>query len=148
MKDLHKLDPLDRLLVRLPSEDVPEDLNERVLGYVRGRRRRRSAARLFLSLALAALGFYLSSPLVVEIPDTSKMPDSGLSMTWTWIEVGVSDLRLFLTSAWEGISRLQSGTAAPLSASICLGLAILAVSALLAASPLLQRNTGALRKGV
>ena len=148
MKDLHKMDQVDRMLSRLPSEDVAGDLAGRVNRYVRLKRRRRLAARFGLSLVLAACGFWLSSPLVTVLPDSVHLPGSGPAMAWAWGQAALSNLRIFLVSAWNGFTGLQSGVATPLSASICLGLVILAASALLAFSPLLQLSAGSLRKGV
>ncbi len=147
MKNLDKLDSMDRMLSRLPSEQVPGDLAVRVKGYVRFRRYQRLAGRFGLSLVLAVGGFWLSYPLFFALPSSVNLPGSGVMLFWDWLQLALSNLQVFLTSAWDGFTGLQSGVAAPMTASVVLGLLILALSAMLAVSPLLQQSDRSLRKG-
>ncbi len=145
--NLDKMDRMDRMLSRLPSEEAAGDLSARISRYVRARHVRNLYGRFGLSLVLALGGMWLISPLVSTLPASVPLPGSGAVMLSEWVQAALGDLQAFLASAWGGFTSLQSGVAAPMTLSILLGLAILALSALVAASPLLQQTTGLSHKG-
>ncbi len=139
---MNKMDRMDRMLSQLPSEAPAEDLGRRVVRFVRARRRRKLLAHAAASAALAAGGLWLVSPLAVTLPGAVPLPGSGMEMTWTWSQAALTRFGDFLASVWGGVTGLQNGIAAPITASVWLGLAILGLSAFLAIGPLLGSNPG------
>ncbi len=142
-----KTDRMDRLLSQLPAEAPAQDLAQRVSLAIRSRHRRRLAARFGLSLALSAFGLWLCLPLIVNLPGSVDLAGSGVPILSGGIAASLTDIGDFLTAAWNGFTGVQSGLTAPITASVWLGLAVLALGAMLAVSPLLASTGGAYRKG-
>jgi hypothetical protein len=142
-----KNDPLDRLLLRLPSERLPGDITDRVLRYIQVQHRRRTGMRVVVSLVLAAGGLWLSSPLVSRLAISTNLSGSALTVLTDWMRVALAGLEAYLNYTWNGITGMQSKLAAPISASAWLGLAVLAVSVLLILGQLMPQNTGPVNKG-
>ena len=142
-----KSDPLDRLLLRLPSEPPTGGLADRVLCYVQAQRRRRMGIRLGASLVLAAGGLWLSSPLVSTLAVSTNLSGSALTVLTEWIRIALAGLDSYVNYAWNGITGIQSNIAAPISTSVGLGLAVLSVSVLLILGQLMPQNIGSVSKG-
>jgi hypothetical protein len=142
-----KNDPLDRLLLRLPSEPPPGGLAGRALRYVQAKRRRRMAIHLSASLVLAAGGLWLSMPLVSTLAGSTNLSGSALTVLTEWMQVALAGLEAYVNYAWNGFTGMQSNLAAPISASAGLGLVAISVSVLLILGQLLPQNTGSTSKG-
>lgn len=142
-----KNDPLDRLLLRLPSEPPTGGVADRVLGYIQAQRRRRMGIQLGASLVLAAGGLWLSSPLVSTLAVSTNLSGSALTVLMEWMRVALAGLESYVNYAWNGVTGMQSNIAAPISTSVGLGLAVLSVSVLLILGQLIPQNTGSVSKG-
>jgi hypothetical protein len=143
-----KMDPLDRLLSQLPAEAPANDLARRISHHVRARRHRAEALRFGASLVLGLTGAWLCLPLFTSLPASVSVPGSGIPLAYDWIQAALTNLAGFLSSAWNGVTGVQSGMAASINASVWVGLAVLAVGALLAVLPMLQQADGFNRKGI
>lgn len=142
-----KNDPMDRLLLRLPSERPTGSISDRVLGYIQAQRRRRMGIHLGASLVLAAGGLWLSSPLVSTLAVSTNLSGSALTVLTEWVRVALAGLEAYVNYAWNGVTGMQSNIAAPISTSVGLGLAVLSVSVLLILGQLMPQNTGSVSKG-
>lgn len=142
-----KNDPLDRLLLRLPSESPTGGITDRVLRYIQAQRRRRMGIHLGASLVLAAGGLWLSSPLVSTLAVSTNLSGSALTVLTEWVRVALAGLEAYVNYAWNGVTGMQSNIAAPISTSVGLGLAVLSVSVLLILGQLMPQNTGSVSKG-
>jgi hypothetical protein len=145
---MHKTDPLDRLLSRLPAGAPADDLAGRIVHHVHARHRRALVARFGTSFALGLVGGWLCLPLFASLPASVSVPGSGLPLATGWIQAGLTNLDGFLSSSWGGVTGLQSGVAASINPSAWIGLAAMAFSALLAVLPMLQPTDGFIRKGI
>ena len=142
-----KNDPMDRLLLRLPSEPPKGGIPDRVLRYIQAQRRRRMGIHLGASLVLAAGGLWLSSPLVSTLAVSTNLSGSALTILTEWVRVALAGLEAYVNYAWNGVTGMQSNIAAPISTSVGLGLAVLSVSVLLILGQLMPQNTGSVSKG-
>jgi hypothetical protein len=145
---MHKTDPIDRLLARLPGEAPADDLARRIVHGIHTRHRRRWMARLGASLVLGLTGLWLCLPLFTRLPAAVDVPGSGVPLVSAWGEAALTNIAGFLSSAWNGVTGLQSGMAGSINASIWLGLLVLAASALLEVIPMLEQMDGFKRKGI
>jgi len=141
-------DPLERLLLRLPSEPPTDGISDRVLQYIQTQRRRRMGVQLGASLVLAAGGLWLSSPLVTTLAVSTNLSGSALTVLTEWMRVALAGLEAYVNYAWIGVSGMQSNLAAPINTTVGLGLGVLAVSILLILGQLMPQITGSRSKGV
>ena len=137
---MDRMDRLDRLLMRLPSEPADADLAKRVFQYVRARQRRTRQVRIGLSLALAAGGVWLI--LLASVKPTSlDLSASGMTVLLDWLQAGLVGLGSLADHLWNGAVGLQSGLAAPVTVSAWIGLVALTLSVLLALGQLLPQGS-------
>ena len=144
---MRKTDSMDRLLSRLPADVPADDLAGKIVHHIHARHRRALAGRFGASLVLGLTGIWLCLPLFASLPASVSLPGSGVPLAYGWIRAAQTNLEGFPSSAWNGVTGLQSGMAASIHASVWVGLSILACSALLAVVPMLQQPDGLIRKG-
>jgi hypothetical protein len=132
------VDKMDHLLLQLPGEPPPVDLALRICQSIRMRRKRISRQRLVLSGILAILGLWLALPPITAWIFGFALPDSGLPMLYEWVELALAGIGTFLLNAVSGVTAFQSGFTT-LNIPALLGLAALALSALLALDFLMPR---------
>lgn len=134
------MDKMDRLLYRLPSEAPEPEFARRVAQYVQTRHHRNMRLRQGMAILLAMIGAWLSSPLLGTIQNTMDLSDSGLAVIQNVLESAWSGVSALLQYAWSGASGMQTSFASSITVSVGVGLAALAVSALLALDQLLPRH--------
>jgi len=132
------MDKMDHLLSQLPGEPPPVDLAFRICQSIRVRSKWNRRLRLALSGILAALGLWLALPSMTARIFSMALPDSGLPMLYEWVQLGLAGIGTFVLNAVSGVTALQSGFTT-LNVPAWLGLAALALSALLALDFLMPR---------
>jgi hypothetical protein len=132
------MDKMDHLLSQLPGETPPMDLVYRICQSIRMERKRKSRLRLAVTGILATLGLWLALPSIAEWILGLDLPDSGLPMLYDWVQLGLAGIGTFVSNAVSGVTALQSGFTT-LNIPAWLGLAALALSALLALDFLMPR---------
>jgi hypothetical protein len=143
-----KNDPFERLLSKLPSDPPTDDLESRVLRFVRARQRRRTSVQLGAGLVLVLGGLWLSSPLVLNLATSTDFSGSALTVLMDWIRVALEGLQSYINYAWHGLTGLQGNLAGPINAPAWLGLAVISISVLLLLGQLIPQYPGSMDKGL
>lgn len=135
------MDKMDRLLYRMPSESPQPEITRRIAQYVRTRQRRTMRLRQGISILLAMVGAWFSMPLLGTMPHTLDLSGSGLPLVGRLVESAWAGMDAVIQYTWGGASGLQASFASSIDVTVGIGLAALALSALLALDQLLPRGS-------
>jgi hypothetical protein len=132
------MDDMDRLLAKLPGENPPADLAERICFRLSARQRKIARLHLVSAFFLAIFGLWLALPTILEWSFQTSLPNSGLALILSSSRVFGNEFFGVISNSLQGLLAFQAGFQTSLDNFAWLGLAALGIGALLGAGALLK----------
>lgn len=133
------MDDLDRLLKSMPSDHLPSGLVHRTRANFRQRRQRQQRITNGASLALIALGGWLSAPGLLNLGSQIQVGGSAAGILDALLS-GLFDAGAALATYSNGSNSLQAALNSSLGLTAWIGIIALAAGALVGISGMLRRS--------